>query len=78
MAEPVTIQNLQKTFPGGVRALDKVSLQIQAGELWNYRPGTPGTYIAAALGVWAMAFLAATIIGCSLLLGRKMGAIFRI
>jgi len=37
-----------------------------------------GTYIAAALGVWAMAFLAATIIGCSLLLGRKMGAIFRI
>ncbi len=37
-----------------------------------------GTYVAAALGVWAMAFLAATIIGCSLLLGRKMGAIFRI
>ena len=37
-----------------------------------------GTYIAAALGVWAMAFLAATIIGCSLLLGKKMGAIFRI
>jgi iron(III) transport system permease protein len=37
-----------------------------------------GTYIAAALGVWAMAFLATTIIGCSLLLGKKMGAIFRI
>ncbi len=34
MAEPVTIQNLQKTFPGGVRALDKVSLEIQAGELF--------------------------------------------
>jgi iron(III) transport system permease protein len=37
-----------------------------------------GTYLAAALGVWAMAFLAATIIGCSLLLGRKMGALFRL
>jgi len=37
-----------------------------------------GSYIAAALGVWAMLFLAVTILGCSLLLGRKMGAIFRI
>lgn len=37
-----------------------------------------GRYLASALGVWAMAFLAATIIGASLLLGRKMGAIFRV
>jgi iron(III) transport system permease protein len=37
-----------------------------------------GKYIAAALGVWAMAFLAATILAASLLLGRKMGAIFRV
>lgn len=37
-----------------------------------------GTYVAAALGVWAMAFLATTLLGCSLLLGRKLGAIFRI
>lgn len=37
-----------------------------------------GKYIAAALGVWAMSFLAVTIIGSSLLLGKKLGAIFRV
>ena len=36
-----------------------------------------GQYIAAALGVWAMAFLAVTIVGASRILGKKMGAIFR-
>ena len=34
--------------------------------------------MAAALGVGAMAFLAVTIIGCSLILGKKMGALFRV
>ena len=34
--------------------------------------------MAAALGVWAMAFLAVTLVGCSLLLGRKLGALFRV
>lgn len=37
-----------------------------------------GRYVAAALGVWAMLFLAVTIIGSSLLLGKKLGAIFRV
>jgi iron(III) transport system permease protein len=37
-----------------------------------------GRFIASALGVWAMAFLAVTIIGASLLLGKKLGAIFRV
>ncbi|MDA0578474.1 MAG: ABC transporter permease subunit, partial [Verrucomicrobia bacterium] len=37
-----------------------------------------GKYVAAALGVWAMLFLAITIIGSSVLLGRKLGAIFRV
>lgn len=37
-----------------------------------------GKYLASALGVWAMIFLAATIIGASTILGRKMGAIFRV
>jgi iron(III) transport system permease protein len=37
-----------------------------------------GKYIAAALGVWAMVFLAVTIVGASLILGRKMGALFRV
>ncbi len=34
MAESVTIQNLQKIFPGNVRAVDGVSLEIRAGELF--------------------------------------------
>ncbi|MCC5834722.1 MAG: iron ABC transporter permease [Opitutales bacterium] len=37
-----------------------------------------GRFIASALGVWAMAFLAVTIIGASALLGKKLGAIFRV
>ncbi len=37
-----------------------------------------GKYLASALGVWAMLFLAVTIIGASLLLGKKMGALFRV
>jgi len=37
-----------------------------------------GPYIASALGVWAMAFLAVTIVGSSVLLGKKLGAIFRV
>jgi iron(III) transport system permease protein len=37
-----------------------------------------GKYIASALGVWAMLFLTVTIIGSSLILGRKLGAIFRV
>lgn len=36
-----------------------------------------GTYIASALGVWAMVLLALTILGANQLLGQKMGAIFR-
>lgn len=36
-----------------------------------------GKHIASALGVWAMFFLAATILSASALLGKKMGAIFR-
>ena len=37
-----------------------------------------GRYVAAALGVWAMAFLTATLVGSSLLLGKKLGAVFRL
>lgn len=37
-----------------------------------------GKYLASALGVWAMVFLATTILGASIILGRKMGAIFRV
>ncbi len=37
-----------------------------------------GKYIASALGVWAMAFLGLTITGMTILLGKKLGAIFRV
>lgn len=36
-----------------------------------------GQHIASALGVWAMAFLAVTILGAGRLLGKRMGALFR-
>ena len=37
-----------------------------------------GQYIASAMGVWAMLLLGTTLIGASLLLGKRMGAIFRV
>jgi len=37
-----------------------------------------GLYIASALGVWAMVLLALTVLATNSLLGRKLGAIFRI
>ncbi|MCX7916250.1 MAG: ABC transporter permease subunit, partial [Verrucomicrobiae bacterium] len=37
-----------------------------------------GKYVASALGVWAMLFLAVTILGASLVLGKKMGQLFRV
>lgn len=37
-----------------------------------------GQYIAAAMGVWAMALLTVTLLGASIMMGKKMGAIFRV
>ena len=37
-----------------------------------------GKFIASALGVWAMVFLGVTIAGLSIVLGKKLGAIFRV
>ena len=37
-----------------------------------------GQYIASAMGVWGMALLATTLVGASLMIGKKMGAIFRV
>ncbi|HVP73718.1 MAG TPA: iron ABC transporter permease, partial [Phycisphaerales bacterium] len=37
-----------------------------------------GLYIASAMGVWGMALLAVTLIGASVVMGRKLGAIFRV
>jgi iron(III) transport system permease protein len=37
-----------------------------------------GPYIACALGVWAMALLTLTILSANSLLGKRLGAIFRV
>ena len=37
-----------------------------------------GKFIASALGVWAMMFLGVTIAGLSVILGKRLGAIFRV
>ena len=37
-----------------------------------------GKFLAAALGVWAMVFLGLTIAIASKVLGKKMGALFRV
>jgi len=37
-----------------------------------------GPYIASALGIWSMVFLTASLIGASMVLGRKMGEMFRV
>jgi iron(III) transport system permease protein len=36
-----------------------------------------GPGIASALGAWAMALLAVTLLGATVLLGKRMGALFR-
>jgi len=37
-----------------------------------------GPLLASALGVWAMIFLAITLVGAGLLLGKKLGSLFRV
>ena len=37
-----------------------------------------GPYIASALGVWAMTLLALTLLSANTLLGRRIGALFRV
>ena len=36
-----------------------------------------GRYVASALGVWGMLFLTVTIVGSSVVLGKRLGALFR-
>ena len=37
-----------------------------------------GRFIASAMGVWGMALLTVTLVGASVLLGKRLGAIFRV
>jgi iron(III) transport system permease protein len=43
---------------------------------FSFRLGD-GLNIASALGVWGMALLAATLVGTSILMGKRLGAVFR-
>ena len=69
-------------------AMLEVSDSLLLAQKQEYYPITKAIYelfqllgtgrgIASALGVWAMAFLGTTILGASLLLGKRMGALFR-
>ncbi|MEO1585348.1 MAG: iron ABC transporter permease [Planctomycetota bacterium] len=44
-------------------------------EFWN-RLGD-GAHVASAMGIWGMALLAVTLVGASVLMGKKLGSIFR-
>ena len=37
-----------------------------------------GQHVASAMGVWAMALLTVTLVGASILMGKRLGAIFRV
>jgi iron(III) transport system permease protein len=37
-----------------------------------------GPYIASAMGVWGMMLLTVTLAGASMMLGKRLGAIFRV
>jgi len=37
-----------------------------------------GPYIASAMGVWGMALLTVTLVGATILMGKKLGAIFKV
>ncbi|MBI1370657.1 MAG: ABC transporter permease subunit [Planctomycetes bacterium] len=37
-----------------------------------------GPYIASAMGVWGMALLTVTLVGASVMIGKKLGSIFRV
>ena len=87
---PLIAANL---LAGGLLAFAFAMLEVsdslilaQKGEYWPitkaiyelfYRLGD-GRYIASALGVWAMVLLTLTILSANSLLGKRMGAIFRV
>jgi iron(III) transport system permease protein len=87
---PLIAANL---LAGGLLAFAFAMLEVsdslllaQKGEYWPitkaiyelfYRLGD-GRYIASALGVWAMVLLTLTILSANSLLGKRMGAVFRV
>jgi len=86
---PLVIPNL---IAGGLLAFSFAMLEVSdsliLAQTEEYYPMTKaiyalfarlgdGPYIASAMGAWGMALLTVTLIGASLMLGRRLGAIFR-
>jgi hypothetical protein len=61
---------------GETLALSAIDLEIGSGELFQ-RLGD-GPYIASALGAWAMLLLTLVLLAVNSLLGKRVGALFRI
>ncbi len=66
VSEPLLMAQQQSQFP-----ITKAILSF-ANRLAD------GPFIASAMGVWGMMLLAVTLVGSSILLGKKMGSIFRV
>ena len=84
---------LANVIAGGLLAFSFAMLEVSdslvLAQKQHYYPITKAIYelfqllgdgklIASALGVWAMAFLGITIAGLTILLGKKLGALFRV
>ncbi len=86
---PLVIPNL---IAGGLLAFSFAMLEVSdsliLAQTEEYYPMTKaiyalfarlgdGPYIASAMGAWGMVLLAVTLIGASMMLGKRLGAIFR-
>ncbi len=87
---PLVIPNL---IAGGLLAFSFAMLEVSdsliLAQIEDHYPMTKaiyalfqrlgdGPYIASAMGVWGMALLTVTLVGASAVLGKKLGAIFRV
>ena len=61
------------SWPSGNRIIRSPRRSTHSSSDWAMDPTSP-----APMGVWAMVLLAVTLIGASILMGKKMGAIFRV
>jgi iron(III) transport system permease protein len=66
VSEPLLLAQQQSQFPI-TRAIFSFANRL-----------ADGPYIAGAMGVWGMMLLTVTLVGASILLGKKMGSIFRV
>ena len=70
------VAEIARLYPGLLKNEAKAPITKAILELFQLLGD--GKFIASALGVWAMLFLGVTIVSLSLLLGKRLGAIFRV